>query len=158
MHPTISRPTTRPEMDPEAVQETVTWAGPGCFPSGMRVLLVDDEPMVAETVGEMLERMGLEVKVARHGQEALAWYAAREAPVDLVILDLIMPRMGGAELFRHLRALDPDVRVLLSSGYSLHGEARQAMEEGAMGFLQKPYGMRTLHQALLEVLPVGCGA
>lgn len=134
------------------------WLGLPSFAPGQRVLLVDDEPMVAETVGEMLERMGLEVKIARSGMEALEWFVQHREGVDLVILDMIMPRMGGAEVFRRLKMIDPGVRVMLSSGYSLFGEAQQIMDEGATGFLQKPYGMKALHQALREVLPLGCEA
>lgn len=134
------------------------WLGLPAFAPGLRVLLVDDEPMVAETVGEMLERMGLEVKVTRSGVEALEWFLQQREAVDLVILDMIMPRMGGAEVFRRLKMIAPDVRVVLSSGYSLFGEAQQVMDEGAAGFLQKPYGMKALHQALCAVLPLGCGA
>ncbi|MCJ7818997.1 MAG: response regulator, partial [Syntrophales bacterium] len=79
-------------------------------------------------------------------------YRQERDRIDLVILDMLMPGMGGAETFQKLKELDPGVRVLLSSGYSLDGEAQQAMSAGARGFIQKPYRLAVLSRKVAEIL------
>ena len=121
-------------------------------PGERTVLVVDDEPMVAEVAALMLQRLGLRPVQALGGEAALAAYSgSAERPV-LVLLDMIMPGMGGEETFRRLKALDPGVRVLLSSGYSQEGRAQELLREGCRGFLQKPYNLDELRAKLEEVL------
>ncbi len=72
--------------------------------------------------------------------------------INLVILDLIMPGMGGGETFDKLRELNPKVKVLLSSGYSLEGEAAEVMARGCDGFIQKPFDPKTLSEAIHQIL------
>jgi CheY-like chemotaxis protein len=114
--------------------------------------VVDDEPMVAEVAALMLQRLGLRPLQALGGEEALAAYSGRAERPVLVLLDMIMPGMGGEETFRRLKALDPDVRVLLSSGYSREGRAQELLREGCLGFLQKPYNLDDLRAKLEEIL------
>ena len=109
-----------------------------------RVLLVDDEEMVATVAKELLEALGYEPLVARSGEEALDLYRAEKDRIDLVILDMIMPGMSGGETYDKLREINPTVRVLLSSGYSMNGEAEKIMQNGCCGFIQKPYSMKDL--------------
>jgi CheY-like chemotaxis protein len=108
------------------------------------VLLVDDEDIVITVGGEMLEILGYTVLIARNGQEALDIYKAEQDRIDLVILDIIMPHKGGEETFEQLKALNPDVAVLLSSGYAINGRAERILNKGCRGFIQKPFDIRRL--------------
>jgi two-component system cell cycle sensor histidine kinase/response regulator CckA len=116
------------------------------------ILLVDDEKMVVEVTRELLESLGYRVYVAGSGQEAVAVYLERRKEIALVILDMIMPGISGGETFDRLREINPDIRVLLSSGYSINGEARTIMDRGCSGFLQKPFQLEKLSRKVREVL------
>ena len=100
----------------------------------------------------LLESLGYTVLPARDGVEALEIYQKHPPPIHLVILDMVMPRMNGRETFIALRTLDPKVKLLLSSGYSLEGQARELLGQGEVGFLQKPYTTATLSAKLRELL------
>jgi PAS domain S-box-containing protein len=117
-----------------------------------RVLVVDDERMILDVTREMLEGLGYRVLVAQNGAEAMEIYQADRGKIDLVILDMIMPGMGGAEILDRMKAVHADVRVILSSGYSLNGEAREIMARGAKMFLQKPFRLADLSQKIREAL------
>jgi CheY-like chemotaxis protein len=122
------------------------------------VLIVEDEPMVAEVAALMLQRLGFKVLKALSGEAALEVFRERPGGVDLVLLDMIMPGMGGEETFRRLRELRPDARVLLSSGYSSEGRAQELLKSGCLGFLQKPYNLADLRAKLEEILgPIPAG-
>jgi len=116
-----------------------------------RILVVEDEPLVGEMLAERLRRLGYRVDLALDGIQALELFRREWREIDLVILDLVMPRMSGRETFQKLREVDPAVRVLLSSGYSVDGEAQRILEQGALGFLQKPYQTMELSRVLAEV-------
>ena len=116
------------------------------------ILLVDDEPMVRDVGAEMLATLGFEVVKAASGAEAIDRFRERGDAIRLVILDMIMPEMSGERVFEQLRAMDPDVRVLLSSGYSLEGQARAILERGCDGFIQKPFNLREISGKIREVL------
>jgi two-component system, cell cycle sensor histidine kinase and response regulator CckA len=116
------------------------------------ILLVEDEPVVMKVNKEMLESMGYRVYTARRGQEAVTVYLDKRDKIDLVILDMIMPGMPGSETFDRLRQINSDVKVLLSSGYSLNGEAKLIMDRGCNGFLQKPFHMKQLSSKVRKIL------
>jgi len=116
------------------------------------ILFVDDEEMIRNIGREMLEFLGYQVYAAGGGEEAVAFYQDRKDEIDMVILDLIMPRISGAETFDRLREIRPGVRVLLSSGYSIDGQAQKLLERGCRGFLQKPFHMEELSQRIQQVL------
>jgi PAS domain S-box-containing protein len=116
------------------------------------VLLVDDEEFVLDAGEQMLRRLGYEVLVANSGQEALALYEKNHAKIDMVLLDMVMPGMGGGETYDRMREIDPTVKVLLSSGYSIDGEATEILERGCDGFIQKPFDLGTLSQDVREIL------
>ncbi len=116
------------------------------------VLLVDDEEMVADIGARMIEKMGYDVISTRKGAEALALYAEHKTRIDLVVLDLIMPGMGGGDTFDGLKKIDPAVKVLLSSGYCIDGQAREILNRGCRGFIQKPYNLEALSQKINEIL------
>jgi len=116
------------------------------------VLLVDDEDGIRLVAGRLLNQLGYQVLSAASGLQALEIYRRERDRIDLVILDMLMPGMRGAETFQKLQGIDPGVRVLLSSGYSLDGEAQQVMGGGARGFIQKPYRLAALSHKVAEIL------
>jgi len=116
------------------------------------VLLIDDEEMIIDVGCGLLGELGYTVIPARSGQEALDVYRERHADIDIVVMDMIMPGMGGGETFDRLREIDPRVKVLLSSGYSINGQATQIMERGCDGFIQKPFTLQQLSAKLRQIL------
>lgn len=116
------------------------------------ILIVDDEESVISVSRDMLEALGYSVLVARSGHEAVEVYERNRAAIDLVILDMVMPDMGGEETFVRLKRINPSVSVVLSSGYSLDGLTTTIMEQGCKAFIQKPFTINLLSQRLAEVL------
>ncbi|WP_457552884.1 response regulator [Desulfobacula sp.] len=115
------------------------------------ILLVDDEERVIEVCSEMLEHLGYQVKAVSNGVEAIAFLKAGDQKIDLVMLDMIMPRMNGEETFKKIRELDPGMRILVSSGYSRESEIEKMMKKGCNGFILKPFDMATLSEKLNTV-------
>jgi CheY-like chemotaxis protein len=115
------------------------------------VLFVDDEPMVLEVGTKLLEKLGYRVIRAKGGREAVEIYEERQAGIDLVILDMIMPDMGGGETFDRMKEINPDVKVILTTGYTKDGRAAEIMARGCDGFLQKPFTIRDLSARISEV-------
>jgi len=118
------------------------------------ILLVDDEPYILDVGMKMLAKMGYTVIKACCGEEAVRVFIDSHQQIDLVILDLIMPDIGGGEVFDRLRTIRPDIKVLLASGYSM-GDAVTIMDRGCNGFIQKPFGMEKLSHAIREVIDNG---
>jgi CheY-like chemotaxis protein len=116
------------------------------------ILLVDDEKMVLEVNKELLESMGYRVYAVGSGQEAIAVFMEKRDEIDLVILDMIMPGISGGGTFDRFREINSEIKVLLSSGYSLNGEAASIMDRGCNGFLQKPFHVKKLSQKVREIL------
>jgi CheY-like chemotaxis protein len=117
-----------------------------------RILLVDDEPLVRESSTALLQQLGYEVVVAEDGRQAAAYYRDHSREIDLVILDLVMPRWGGRETFHALKAIDPSARVVISTGYGHNEVVQTLLDEGMAGFVPKPYHLRTLTEVLARVL------
>ncbi len=116
------------------------------------ILLVDDEETILNACRAMLERVGYTVFTADNGANALEVFANRKNDIDLVILDIIMPGMDGGAVFDRLRQLQPDVKVLLSSGYSIEGHATTILSRGCNGFIQKPFEPDQLFSKIREIL------
>ena len=116
------------------------------------ILLVDDEEMVLEVGKELLDNLGYEVLLAENGQEALELYKKNQDKIDLVLLDMVMPVMGGGEAFDRMKEINTNVKVLLSSGYSIEGEAKEILERGCDAFIQKPFKLEQLSQKIKELL------
>ena len=104
-----------------------------------KILIIDDEEMFLFAQSRLLSRLGYQVLQASSGERGIEIYGQEPGSVDLVILDLVMPEMDGAETFAAIRRLDPGARVLLCSGYSKKGVVSSLLEAGAAGFLQKPF-------------------
>jgi CheY-like chemotaxis protein len=90
--------------------------------------------------------------VARSGQGAIKLYKKNTDKIDLVIMDMIMPGMGGGEIFDHLKEVNPDIKVLLSSGYSINGQASEILERGCDDFIQKPFNMSQLSEKIQGII------
>jgi two-component system, cell cycle sensor histidine kinase and response regulator CckA len=112
------------------------------------VLVIDDEPAVLDATTTMLRRAGFQSTGCSSGQEAVTLLQLGSFRIDWVILDLMMPGLGGVATFRALRSIDPSVRVIIASGYAVEGEAQTLLSEGAVGLLQKPFRMHELVAAL----------
>ena len=141
-----------PASENEVARET-PGSGHGSIQYGKgTILLVDDEGMILAVGRKMLENLGYRVLTARSGWEALDLYRQQGGRIDLVVLDMIMPGMGGGETFDRMRAADETVRVLLSSGYSLTGQAEAIMDRGCRGFIQKPFSLHDLSIKVREAL------
>jgi PAS domain S-box-containing protein len=108
------------------------------------ILVAEDEDMMRDLIVEMLDSGGYQVISVDNGRKALDVYRERAREIDLVILDMIMPDLGGQEAFRQLKEINPGVKVLFSSGYSQDSQAQQIMSEGVLGFIQKPYAINEL--------------
>ncbi|MGD2092566.1 MAG: PAS domain S-box protein [Candidatus Aminicenantes bacterium] len=116
------------------------------------ILLVDDEAMIREVGEKMLTRLGYHVLLASDGKKATELYSKKQNQVDLIILDLIMPKMGGEETYVKLQTINPQVKVLLSSGYSMDSQTNNLLNLGCKGFIQKPFRIHQLSQKVREIL------
>jgi CheY-like chemotaxis protein len=116
------------------------------------VLLVDDEAMIIDVGRGLLDELGYTVMAAGSGPEALEVYRQNSGRIDIVIMDMIMPGLGGGETFDRLKRINPNVKVLLSSGYSINGQASKIMERGCDGFIQKPFTLMQLSVKIREIL------
>ncbi len=118
----------------------------------MKILLVDDEEMIADVGQRMLNKLGYEVLVARSGQEALSIYQNHIDSIDLVVLDMVLPEMSGAEIYDRLRQMNPAAKVIISSGYGLDKDMSEILSRGCSGFIQKPFNLRSLSETIQAVL------
>ena len=116
------------------------------------VLFVDDESMIVEVGRGIIQKLGYNVLVAGSGKEAIDIYKENQEKIDIVILDMIMPDSGGGITFDRLKEINPETKVLLSSGYSIDGQASEILERGCNGFIQKPFNMGCLSKKIREIL------
>jgi two-component system, cell cycle sensor histidine kinase and response regulator CckA len=129
-----------PEADPRSL------AGQG------KVLIVDDEQIVRRAAGAALRRHGYEVLEAESGRQAIDLFQPIHDSIVLVLLDLTMPGMTGEEAMRELQSIDPNVRVLLSSGFNEAEAVRRFIGKGLAGFIQKPYKSTALAGKVKEII------
>ncbi|MFZ0242111.1 MAG: response regulator [Desulfobacterales bacterium] len=125
---------------------------PPALASSRTVLLIDDEEVVLDVGIRMLQHFGYDVLSAANGRKAIEIYTANKDKIDLVVLDMVMPDMGGRVVYERLKQCNPDVKVLLSSGYSLSGEAAEIMRSGCNGFIQKPFNIKELTAQIDQIL------
>ena len=116
------------------------------------VLLIDDEEMIVDVGKQLLEHLGYSVLTAGSGQEAIQILSDNHKKIDLVILDLIMPGIGGGKCWKQLLEIDPKAKIVISSGYSDYGPMRGSLESAAVGFISKPYDIETLLQGVRKAL------
>jgi PAS domain S-box-containing protein len=116
------------------------------------VLLIDDQETVRDVCSAMLSTLGYKVSTASDGREGVEWYRRFGREVDLVIIDMIMPNLGGRECFREIKAMNPGVRAILSTGFSLDGAVQEILDDGIAGFIQKPFRLEDLSSAVSEAI------
>jgi PAS domain S-box-containing protein len=117
------------------------------------ILVIDDEETVRRFTSRALTHLGYHVSCCSDGEEGVEFFRANHAEIDLVILDLIMPKLSGDEVFNLLKAIDPDVRVLVASGFTRNGTADALISSGALGFLNKPFRLDELSREVAQHLP-----
>jgi CheY-like chemotaxis protein len=135
-----------PEHRAEAVSGTARRNGMG------RILVVDDEEMVRSLAADFLQELGYEVVTAVDGQHAVERFRELRGDIDLVLVDLVMPRMGGRDCFHALKKMKPEVKTILSTGYGSNTLAQELLDEGMLGFIPKPYELAHLAEVVSEVL------
>ena len=116
------------------------------------ILIVDDQETIWDFLIEALQMLGYSVLLAENGMDAVDIYAATPGAVDLVLMDMIMPKCGGHEAFYQIREIDPQAKILLSSGYVSENEVQDLLRQGACGFLSKPHRIATVAQAVRDAL------
>jgi len=116
------------------------------------ILLVDDETHLLETGKDILEEYGYKALLAQDGETAIDRYRRSMEEIDLIILDLIMPGMGGIKCLSELVALNPNVRVIVASGYSASVKEKEVRRMGARGFINKPYKIQELLKVIRSIL------
>lgn len=116
------------------------------------ILVVDDEDAVWSFVIEALQKLGYSVLLAGDGEEAVEIYKANPKIISLVFLDMIMPKLGGHGTFYKLKAIDPNVKILLSSGHVSEDEIDDLYEQGAKGFMHKPHKIKELAHEIRRIL------
>jgi two-component system, cell cycle sensor histidine kinase and response regulator CckA len=116
------------------------------------ILFVDDENIIVEVGTQIMESLGYAVITATSGQEALNIFRRNQNEIDMIILDMIMPEMTGKETYGQLKALDPEIKILLSSGYSLDNQTEEILKRGRDSFIQKPFNIKGLSHKLREIL------
>jgi two-component system cell cycle sensor histidine kinase/response regulator CckA len=141
--------------DVDAVPADPHTNAPASLRGSETILLVDDEEAIVEVGKSTLEEFGYSVKTVSSGEDAVALYLKCGEEIDLVILDLGMPGMGGGKALLELKKLDPTVKILIASGYSSETQMTQALKDGASGFIAKPYRLDNLLLQIREVLGQG---
>lgn len=116
------------------------------------ILIVDDHETIWDFLIDALQRLGYSVLLAENGLDAVEIYANNPRQIDLVILDMIMPKAGGHQTFYRLKAVDPEVKVLLSSGFVPKHEVEDLFNQGAKGFLPKPHRLPVVAKEIRRIL------
>jgi DNA-binding NtrC family response regulator len=111
---------------------------------------VDDEEIIRRLLEEMLQEMGFRVLVAQDGLEALEIYREFSSGIDVVLIDMIMPRLDGKETFLEMKKINPNVRAVLSTGFTRDGAVQETMDQGIIAFIQKPYRLEELSAAIAQ--------
>jgi DNA-binding NtrC family response regulator len=116
------------------------------------ILIVDDQETIWDFLIEALQELGYSVLLAENGIDAVEVYKSNPQEIDLVLLDMIMPKQGGHQTFFKIKAIDPDAKILLSSGYVSEDEVKDLLNQGACGFIPKPHRLAKMASAIRQVL------
>ena len=114
--------------------------------------MVEDEDMVMDVISAMLEALGYRVLSARTGSGAIEIIRECAGQIDLVLLDIGLPDMGGEKVYPHIKKISPNTKVVICSGYAMEGPVQEIMHAGSHGFIQKPFSIATLSAKFKEVL------
>jgi len=142
----IYLPASEKKIEEEKVKSEPLSKGSGT------VLLIDDEEMILDVGKDMLELLGYQVYISQKGVEAISIFEKHKGNIDLILLDMVMPGMDGGEVYDRLKGIDPEIKVLLSSGYSIDGKATEIVNRGCQGFIQKPFNIEKLSQKVKNIL------
>jgi two-component system cell cycle sensor histidine kinase/response regulator CckA len=118
----------------------------------LHVLLIDDEEMIRDVGRAILKSLGYKASLCADGEEAVSLYKKRWKEINLVILDMVMPGMGGMQTFIELKKVNPKIKAILSSGYGADSQVREILNAGVQGFIQKPFRRKDLAEKILQVL------
>jgi PAS domain S-box-containing protein len=143
----ITFPVRSETVDIEEGEEPVMAEG-----VGGHILIVDDEDIVRDTTAESLRYLGYKVTTCRDGSEAVEFYQNNWQSIDLIILDMVMPKMGGHQAFLVMQQINPDIKAIIASGYSLEEKAQEILDAGAHSFLEKPFRRSELSLAIATAL------
>ena len=116
------------------------------------ILVIEDEDVVIDVMRPMLERIGYRILLARTGKEAVEIVRTFDGDIDLAILDIVLPDMEGGQVYPLIMEARPDLKVIVSSGYSVDGPGQEILDAGAQDFIQKPFSLETLSEKLNKVL------
>ncbi len=116
------------------------------------ILIVDDQETIWDFLIEALQELGYSVLLAENGLDAVEIYRGNPNEIDLVLLDMIMPKMGGHKTFFQIREIDPEAKILLSSGYVSEEEVKDLLAQGAAGFLPKPHRLPLMAKEFRRIL------
>ncbi|MCJ7581771.1 MAG: response regulator [Candidatus Aminicenantes bacterium] len=116
------------------------------------VFLIDDDDMIVDVSEQILNSSGYDVVSAKSGKEAIEVYKENHSRIDMVILDMILPDMGGGDTYDRLKEINPGIKVLLASGYDIDYQGSDIMERGCDGFIQKPFNMNELLEKIRGIM------
>ena len=116
------------------------------------ILIVDDQETIWDFLIEALQMLGYSVLLAENGMDAVDIYESNPGAIDLVLMDMIMPKLGGSQAFAKIRELDPQAKILLSSGFVNEEDIQHLLNQGACGFLAKPHRLPVVVKAVREAL------
>jgi CheY-like chemotaxis protein len=116
------------------------------------ILVVDDEDYILEACEAMLIKLGYNTILVNSGEEAVEIFRSDNGSIDLIILDMVMPGMDGLTVYEHLKEIKPDVKVILSSGYSLTGVVKEILDKGCDEYIQKPFSLSQISRITRELL------
>jgi len=116
------------------------------------ILVVDDEDFILDACKAMMAQLGYRTILAHSGEEAVELSRRENGRIDLIILDMVMPGMDGLTAYERLKEIDPDVKVLLSSGYSLTGAVKDILNKGCDEYIQKPFSLSQISRIARELL------
>ena len=125
---------------------------PAIFQETVQILVIDDEPAVAEAASDMLMEANIQTVVAYDGQQGVEIYKEKQTEIDLVLVDLMMPKMNGVQVYKALKVLNPDVEIVLTSGYSRDEAMKHFVEREEVGFIQKPYTIEVFIKKIIDYL------
>ncbi len=140
-------------VETEAVEERESAVGD--LTGDETLLMVEDEANIRQTASRHLERLGYHVLLAADGEEGVRMFREHCEEIDCVILDMVLPKLDGLDVFQLIREMEPDVRVVIASGYARKGQIKRAMEMGARAYVPKPFTAERLARAIREVLEGG---
>jgi len=132
------------EVEPQKIKQSVIHRGTG------NILVVDDEEFIRNMAGEILADLGYTIHGCKDGEDAIAYYKEHADQVDLVLLDVVMPKVNGYQCFKELKKMNPDVVVIISSGYSKNDEVNKMLSQGAIAFIQKPFDIKRLSKVVYD--------